>query len=113
MTAAYLVILVLALVIAYLGPKRMGRTCVIRALREENGMLRSRFEMARRQIARRKFGEDRWEFYEDAAGEHRWRRLAANNEIVAASSEGFTTYAACLANAVRCGYGLGTLPFTR
>ncbi len=32
---------------------------------------------------------DSWTFYQDAQGEWRWRRQALNNEIVAASSEGF------------------------
>ena len=30
------------------------------------------------------------EFYEDAAGEHRWRLRALNGKIIAASGEGFT-----------------------
>ena len=33
----------------------------------------------------------RFEFYGDARGEWRWRLLAGNGEIVADSSEGYTT----------------------
>jgi uncharacterized protein YegP (UPF0339 family) len=33
---------------------------------------------------------DRTEVYEDAAGEYRWRRLAANNRVIADSAEGYT-----------------------
>lgn len=32
----------------------------------------------------------RVEFYEDKAGKHRWRVIAANEEIVGASSQGFS-----------------------
>ncbi len=38
-----------------------------------------------------------YEVYKDRAGEYRWRLQAANNKIVADSSEGYTTKANCLA----------------
>ena len=38
----------------------------------------------------------RFECYKDAKGEYRWRMKAANNEIIADSSEGYTTKEACL-----------------
>ena len=45
-----------------------------------------------------------WEFYEDKAGEHRWRCTASNGNIVGASSEGYSQKANCQANAERHGY---------
>ncbi|MGJ4849166.1 YegP family protein [Bacillota bacterium Meth-B3] len=48
--------------------------------------------------------EDRWEFYQDAAGQWRWRRIAPNGKIVGASSEGFSSKQACVENAKRNGY---------
>jgi uncharacterized protein YegP (UPF0339 family) len=47
---------------------------------------------------------DRWEFYKDARGEFRWRRIASNGVIVAASSQGYNSQASCLENARRMGY---------
>jgi uncharacterized protein YegP (UPF0339 family) len=41
----------------------------------------------------------KWEVYEDNAGEWRWRRTAANGEIVGASSEGYVNKSDCIANA--------------
>lgn len=49
-------------------------------------------------------GKDKWEFYEDNKGEHRWRRTASNGEKVGASSEGYSGKADCEANAKRNGY---------
>lgn len=47
---------------------------------------------------------DKWEFYLDKAGEHRWRREASNGEIVGAASEGYKSKGDCEANARRHGY---------
>ncbi|CCQ72232.1 DUF1508 domain-containing protein [Magnetospira sp. QH-2] len=47
---------------------------------------------------------DKWEFYEDKGGEHRWRRTASNGEIVGAVTEGYKAKADCVANAERNGY---------
>lgn len=45
-----------------------------------------------------------WEFYEDKAGEWRWRHLAKNGQIIGATSEGYKAKADCTANAKRHGY---------
>ncbi|MBO6524173.1 MAG: DUF1508 domain-containing protein [Balneolaceae bacterium] len=47
---------------------------------------------------------DKWEIYQDNAGEWRWRRIASNGRIVGASSEGYSSRANCVANAQRNGY---------
>ena len=47
---------------------------------------------------------DTWEFYEDKAGEHRWRCKSSNGNIIGAASEGYTQKASCVANAERHGY---------
>ena len=47
---------------------------------------------------------DRWEFYQDARAEWRWRRIAPNGQIVGASSEGYSSKQACIENARRHGY---------
>lgn len=39
------------------------------------------------------------EFYQDTAGEYRWRVTADNGEIVAASSEGFVSMQNAIDNA--------------
>ena len=44
---------------------------------------------------------DKWEFYEDAKGEWRWRRTASNGNIVGASCEGYTNKSNCEENAQR------------
>lgn len=44
---------------------------------------------------------DRLEFYRDRKGDHRWRRIASNGEIVGASSEGYRSKKDCEANANR------------
>ncbi|WP_169331847.1 YegP family protein [Robiginitomaculum antarcticum] len=46
---------------------------------------------------------DKWEMYEDKAGEHRWRRRASNGNIVGAACEGYSQKASCKANAQRHG----------
>ena len=35
--------------------------------------------------------EHKWEFYQDKAGKHRWRRIASNGNIIGASSQGYVT----------------------
>ncbi len=45
-----------------------------------------------------------WQFYVDRQGYWRWRVLALNGRIIAASSEGFTTHWACVYNARLNGY---------
>lgn len=42
---------------------------------------------------------DKWEFYTDARNEWRWRRRAANGEIIGASTEGYKNRSDCEANA--------------
>ena len=42
--------------------------------------------------------------YQDAAGEWRWRLVAANNRIVADSGEGYASKANALRAAKRLGY---------
>ena len=48
--------------------------------------------------------QDKWEFYKDSQGEHRWRRTAPNGNIVGASTQGYQNRADCEANAHRNGY---------
>lgn len=47
---------------------------------------------------------DKWKFYEDNKGEHRWRRTASNGEKVGGLSEGYSGKGDCEANAQRNGY---------
>lgn len=47
---------------------------------------------------------DKWEFYQDANGDWRWRRIAPNGQIVGSSSEGYKNKSDCIANARRHGY---------
>lgn len=47
---------------------------------------------------------DRWEFYQDARKKWRWRRVAANGRIVAASTEGYVRRSDCIVNATRSGF---------
>lgn len=49
-------------------------------------------------------GKDKWEFYQDKKGEHRWRRTASNGVNVGASCEGYSSKADCTSNAKRNGY---------
>ncbi|WP_084512463.1 DUF1508 domain-containing protein [Geothrix fermentans] len=48
--------------------------------------------------------QDKWEFYKDAQGEWRWRRVAVNGRVVGASSQGYKNQADCVENARRNGY---------
>jgi uncharacterized protein YegP (UPF0339 family) len=48
---------------------------------------------------------DKWEIYEDAQGNWRWRRVAANGRIVGASTESYRSRSDCVASARRNGYG--------
>jgi len=48
--------------------------------------------------------DDKWEFYKDKKGEHRWRRRASNGNIVAASTEGYKGKKSATDNAERHGY---------
>ncbi|MDD5358805.1 MAG: DUF1508 domain-containing protein [Sulfurovaceae bacterium] len=47
---------------------------------------------------------DKWEFYKDAKGEWRWRRISPNGNIVGASSQGYVNKSDCVDNAKRNGY---------
>jgi uncharacterized protein YegP (UPF0339 family) len=47
---------------------------------------------------------DKWEFYKNADGEWRWRRIAPNEEIVGASTEGYKNKSDCEDNASRNGW---------
>lgn len=46
----------------------------------------------------------KWEFYQDSKGEWRWRSIASNGKIVAASSEGFSSKVNAINNAKFSGY---------
>ncbi|WP_461054175.1 YegP family protein [Spirosoma arcticum] len=48
--------------------------------------------------------QDKFEFYKDAQGQWRWRRVAPNGRIVGASSQGYSNYSDCVDNARRNGY---------
>lgn len=48
--------------------------------------------------------QDKWDFYQDNNGEWRWRRTAANGNIVGASSEGYKQRANAQSNAEHYGY---------
>ena len=47
---------------------------------------------------------DKWNIYQDASGQWRWTRTAANGKIVGASTEAYHNRADCVANAQRNGY---------
>lgn len=47
---------------------------------------------------------DRWQFFKNKKGEYRWRRLAANGEIISRSIEGFADRSSAKANARFLGY---------
>lgn len=51
---------------------------------------------------------DKLEFYEATPGQWRWRLVAANNRIVAASSEAFSSKAAAQLNLRRTRKGLNS-----
>ncbi|MHA1164451.1 MAG: YegP family protein [Alphaproteobacteria bacterium] len=46
---------------------------------------------------------DKWEIYQDKAGEYRWRRTASNGNIVGSATEGYAGKSDCVANAERHG----------
>ena len=48
--------------------------------------------------------EHKWEFYQDKAGKHRWRRIASNGNVIGASSQGYVTPKDCRNNAILNGY---------
>jgi uncharacterized protein YegP (UPF0339 family) len=52
-------------------------------------------------MARAKF-----EIYEDAVGEHRWRVTAGNGEIIGASTEGYVNVEDCVRNALMLGIAI-------
>lgn len=47
---------------------------------------------------------DKWDIYQDAKSEWRWKRTAPNGNVVGASTEGYKNRADCVANAKRHGY---------
>lgn len=55
-------------------------------------------------IQKQKKVMDKWEFYQDAKKEWRWRRVAPNGRIVGASSQGYVNKSDCIENARRNGY---------
>lgn len=48
--------------------------------------------------------KDKWEFYTDKKGGHRWRRTAVNGRLIGASTQGYAKPADCKANAKKHGY---------
>lgn len=55
-------------------------------------------------VKRLYYMNDKWEIYQDSAGEWRWRRTASNGRIVGASSQGYKNRSDCVDNARRNGY---------
>ena len=57
--------------------------------------------------------QDTWKFYRDRSKRRdwRWRRIAANGEVVGASTEGYRNKSGCLANAIRNGYSCDSWKF--
>lgn len=53
----------------------------------------------------------KWEFYQDAGGEWRWRATASNGEIVGTSHEGYKNKEDCEANAHLLGNESGLQKF--
>ena len=51
----------------------------------------------------------RFELYEDAVAEHRWRVVAGNGEIIGASTEGYVHADDAVRNALQLGIALLTL----
>lgn len=47
---------------------------------------------------------DKYEFYVDKAGQHRWRKISPNSQIIGAASEGFSSKQAAINNAKLNGY---------
>ena len=48
--------------------------------------------------------KETWEFYTDANNKWRWRRTAANGNIVGASTQGYVNKSDCIENARLHGY---------
>jgi uncharacterized protein YegP (UPF0339 family) len=48
--------------------------------------------------------ERKWEFYQDKAAKFRWKLWAANGNVIAASSQGYSTLKDCVHNASILGY---------
>jgi uncharacterized protein YegP (UPF0339 family) len=48
--------------------------------------------------------KDKWKFYKDVGEKWRWRRTAANGNIVGASTEGYSNKSDCKGNARRNGW---------
>lgn len=51
----------------------------------------------------------RFELYEDAVGEHRWRVTEPNGKIIGASTEGYTVEADAVRNALQLGIAICAL----
>lgn len=51
-------------------------------------------------------GKAKFEIYEDAVGEHRWRVTAGNNEIIGASTEGYVNAEDATRNALGLGIAI-------
>ena len=47
---------------------------------------------------------EKWDFYTDNAGKWRWRRTAANGNIIGASTQGYANKSDCIDNARNHGY---------
>ncbi|MCB1385000.1 MAG: DUF1508 domain-containing protein [Nitratireductor sp.] len=54
--------------------------------------------------ANRDGSKDRWEFYKDKKGEHRWRSFATNGRQVGRASEGYKAKKDCEHNAATNGW---------
>ncbi len=80
------------------GPRAFDGTAFV--MRNQNRHRSIAVVRAQRAHEARKRAVERMEFYEDTAGEHRWRVKAANGEIIGASSEGFATQVNAKVNAL-------------
>jgi len=47
---------------------------------------------------------DQFDFYKNEKKEWRWKRTAANNEIVGCAHEGYKNFKDCFSNAIRNGF---------
>lgn len=47
---------------------------------------------------------DRWHFYTDKRGGHRWRRISPNGKLVSASQVGYRSRNAAVSSAEKAGY---------
>ncbi len=54
-------------------------------------------------------GKAKFEVYDDAVGEQRWRVTKADGEIMGASTEGFVTADECVRDALELGIAILTL----